>query len=326
MRHAGMQKTCKNIQKMSSNMFRKILFSGLFIFLISHVSGQEVQSDTNRSHQKLRGEMESKLQEAERASAPATESGDLGEQIMMNQNGKPWNFVLESDIGESWNSNVGLTDRGHQTDFLITHDDAVTGTFKFTDEFLFTGNYRYTAARYGRLTFQNFDAHNAGGNFSYQLPDNYAINTGLQGTTIYGRPNGNTVYEEADWSFGVSKVAPLNFTSWLKDKASLLVGFQTDDVLARPNDFDRVEASPYTGVSYIISPTMMGQTLYQWQYQHYQKAGRKDYNNTFLENFSWTPYQWLTFSAFVNYTMNDSEVRPYSVFSTGGSVVVSWTF
>ena len=144
----------------------------------------------------------------------------------------------------------------------------------------------------------------------------------MQWTTIYSRPTGDFVYDEADWTIGASKAGPLNLAGWMKDKASWFVGYQTDFRLASPYDFDKVEVSPYAGFSYLITPQIVAQTFYRWQYLHFQKAGRKDYNNSVTGSLSWSPFEWMSLSTFAGYTHNNSvgAARDYSVFNTGTSL------
>lgn len=298
----------------------------IVLLIASYAIAQEAQSDADKSRELLRNQMELRLHEEE--VALGLDDDDLGEQILVKRKPKPWHVGLSSDLGETWSSNVLQADRERRTDFALTHNDVVTGTYKLTDELTFSGSYRFSLFRYNRLIFQNFDAHNASGSFNYVLPENFSLNTGLQWTTIYSTPVGDSVYEEADWSIGATKVIPLNFADWIKDKAAWFIAYQTDVRLTSPNDFDKLEVSPLTGISYLVAPKVITQAVYRWQYQHFQRGGRKDYNNMISGNISWNPFTWLTLSAFCGWTHNNSvgSTRDYDAFNTGTTVKFAWTF
>ncbi len=307
--------------------FTSILILGFLIgCTIFRVEAQEAQSEAVKSRILMREQMEIQLQQMETSIGDS--DGDLGEQILVRRKPKPWTITLSSDVGEIFSSNVTLVNEDHISDFALTHNDAFNGTYKFTDELSLSAWYRYSIYRYNRLILQNFDAHNAGGSLSYALPENFSLNTGVQWTTIYSSPVGDSVYEEADWSIGASKVVPLNFAPWVKDKAAWFAGYQTDVRIASPKDYDKVEVSPYTGLSYQILPKLTAQAFYRWQYQHFQRDGRKDYNNSISGSIAWAPYDWLSWSAFVGSTWNNSvgTTRDYQVLNLGTSVRFSWKF
>jgi hypothetical protein len=303
----------------------------LFCFLAllgGSVFGQETQSDVDKSRQLLRNQMELKLKDLE-LQAGDSDDENLGAQILVQRKPKPWTITLATDIGEIWSSNVFLVENDPVSDFALTHTDALTGNYKLTDELSFTGAYRFSLYRYNRLIIQNFDAHNATGSLNYSLPYDISVYTGVGWTMVYSKPIDDSVYEEADWNIGVSKVVPLEFFSWMKDRTAAFVGYQTDLRWSSPKDLDKLEVSPYVGLYYMIDPKVVGQLFYRWNYQHYQIHGRKDYNNSITGSVTWNPYEWMAVSGFSGYTDNNSlgkNSRNYSVVNTGGSVKFSWKF
>jgi len=306
--------------------WRVLTLGGILCFAtVGHA--QEAQSEIEHSRQLLRGQMELKLQEMEVITGGDV-SEDLGEQILVRRKPQPWTLTLAADAGGLWTSNVFLVDGGPTSDFALAHNDSATFTYKFTDEFSFSSNYRFTRFRYKRLIIQDFDSHNVGGTFNYTLPYQINLYTGLQWTGIHSRPVNDFVYDEVDWTIGANKVFPLDFADWMKDRAAWFVGYQTDVRVASPNDFDKVEVSPYTGFSYLVNPKMTLQTFYRWQYQHFQKGGRKDYNNSVTSTLTWSPFEWMSLSAFCGYTYNNSvgTTRDYAVFNTGSTLRFSWKF
>ncbi len=309
----------------------------ILILLMSYVLSspflfaQEVQSETDKSRQLLPEQMELKLQE--QVTIMGENEEDLGEPILIRRKPKAWSITLNSDIGEFWSSNILLIedDPQHhaQSGFALTQNDSLTVTYKITDELTFTGGYRFSMFKYHRLIAENFDAHSASGNLSYTLPYDITVWTGVQWTTVYSRPIGDSVYEEADGNIGISKVIPLNFASWMKDRAVWFVGYQSDLRLVSPKELDKVEISPYTGFYYLICPKLTLQTFYRWQYQHFQIYGRKDYNNSVTGNLVWSPYEWMSVSSFGGYTDNNSlgkGARNYNVFTAGVTIRFSWKF
>jgi hypothetical protein len=295
------------------------------------IDGLEEKVETDKSRLLLREQMENLLGEYERqyqklTGAAGTE--DLGEQVLVKRKPKPWNLALYSDVGEMWSSNVLYVDTGTQADFALTHNDAATVTYRVTDKLTLSGNYRYSLYRYNRLISQNFDTHSAGGRLDYSLPWNLSAYSGLQWTTVYSSPVSDSVYEDADWSVGITRITPLNFATWMKDKASWFVGYQNDWRLASPYDYDKVEVGPFTGLSYAIEPNLVLQSYYRWQYQHFQHYGRKDYNNLLSGSVIWAPFSWMRVSAFCSWNNNNSvgSTRDYAVFNTGLSVSANWQF
>lgn len=313
------------------NLLRLSVFcAGLGFVVGTHA--QESQSRTENAQTArdlLRRQMELQLRELEAPATAPSDEFDLGAQVLVRRKPKPWTLTLSSDIGEMWTSNVLLTEEGRQSDFALTHNDAAVASYQFTDEFSGSLSYRYTMYRYNRVIVQNFDAHNAGINFNYVLPLDINLYTGGQWTTIYSRPIGDSVYEEGDVYLGASRMFPLNFIEGLKDRAAWFFGYQTDLRIASPNQFDKIEFSPYTGAIFQINPQLVSQTYYRWQLQKYQRFGRRDFNNTFTTSLAYNPWEWLTIGCFIGYTDNNSRGennRNYDVFNTGGSVRFSWKF
>ncbi len=323
---------CLHKTSMSGRTFKwmALLLYGL-CFVPGALRAQEAQSRTQNAQSArdlLRRQMEVQLRELEAPGQPSDET-DLGAQILVQRKPKPWSLTLSSDIGEMWTSNVLLADRGKQSDFAITHNDAAVFSYQFTDKFTASLNYRYSVYRYNRVIVQNFDAHNAGISLNYNLPLDINLYSGGQWTSIYSRPIRDTVYEEGDMNIGASKVFPLNFADWLRDRSGVFVGYQTDLRIASPKDFDKVELSPYAGFFYQVNPQLVLQTFYRWQYQKYQNSDRRDFNNSMSTSLAYTPYEWLTLGCFVGYTDNDSignANRTYTVFNTGANVRLSWKF
>lgn len=305
----------------------KIFLILLMGFSVS-VWSQESQSEVDKTRNLLRQQMETKLRELE---GVLGDDGDLGEQIIVKRQPKPLTLSLSSDGGEIWSSNVFLEQSAPRTDFATTHNDAANLTLKFFDDLSVSSFFRYSIYRYHRLISQDFDAYNAGCSINYTLPWEIQFSTGLQWSTIYSLPVRDSVYEEVDASASLTKVYPLAFTPWIKDKAAVFAGYQQDVRRASPTDFDKVEYSPFVGISILPHPTIVIQTMYRWQYQdfhRYQQMNRYDINNTGLGNISWSPFHWLTISGTCSYTHNNSieSTRDYRVFNTGGTIRLSWKF
>ena len=308
-----------------------LFWCGIFVApVVMHA--QEAQSratDDKSSRDLLRRQMELKLRELEAASGSPEDETDLGAQILLKRKPKPWALTLSSDVGEVWSNNVFLSEGFKQGDLALTQNDSAFFSYKLTDELTASLSYRFSMYRYHRLQIQNFDSHNAGFGLNYTLPLDISLYAGTQWTTIYSRPIGDSVYEEGDIYLGASKVFPINFINVLKDRAAWFVGYQTDLRMASPKEFDRVEISPYTGFMYQVNPQTVWQTYYRWQYLKYQINGRRDYNNSISSSVAYSPWDWLTLSAFVGFTDNNSlgiNNRNYDVFNTGGSVKLSWKF
>jgi hypothetical protein len=272
--------------------------------------------------------METKLQEFETALG---DEGDLGEQIIVKRKPKPWTLTLGSDAGGVWSSNVFLESSDPRNDFALTHNDSGNFNYKILDDLSISCFFRFSMYRYYRLISQNFDAYNAGASINYTLPWEIYLSTGVQWTTIYSKPINDSVYEEADANASLIKVVPLAFTPWIKDKAAVFVGYQQDYRKASPADFDKIEYSAFTGLSFAPHPTVLAQVLYRWQYQEYQRyqqSDRHDFNNTVSNSLSWSPLEWITLSGICSWTHNDSVESPrdYKAFNAGANIRLSWKF
>jgi hypothetical protein len=304
----------------------------IFLILLTGFSvtawSQESQSEIDKTRSLLRQQMETKLREME---GTIGDDGDLGEQIIVKRKPRPLTLSISSDTGEIWSSNVFLEQSAPRTDFATTHNDAAMLNLKFIDELSLSVFGRYSMYRYYRLDSQDFDAFNIGTSINYTLPWEIQLSTGLQWTTIYSLPVNDSVYEEVDANASITKVLPLAFAPWIKDKAAFFGGYQQDVRRASPTDYDKVEYTPFMGISILPHPTLVMQAMYRWQYQdyhRYQQMNRYDISNTGLGSLAWSPFHWLTISGTCSYTHNNSveSTRDYKVFNTGGSIRLSWKF
>jgi hypothetical protein len=313
-------------------MFRGSILSGFFILAVlsANLFAQEAQSESDRSRQLLRNQMDLKLNELEAATG-AQEDNDLGAQILVRRKPKPWSLTLSSDTTEIWSNNVFLESEFPKSDFATAQNSSMTVSYQLIENLTLIGSLRHSMFRYNRLIAQDFDAYNAGGSLNYKLPWDISLTTGLQWTMIYSIPAKDFVYEEYDASGGIMKLTKVEFAPWMKDHIFWMVGAQMDYRRTSPEDFEKIEYTPYTGLTFLIPYNIMAQVSYRWQYQdfqQYQQTDRYDILNTGSGSLSWSPLKWLTLSASCSYTHNNSVEAPrdYEALTAGANLRLSWTF
>ena len=296
----------------------------LFLFL---ATGSLFAQDTQIRSRELQQQVLPGLGEG---AAEYEEDGEFGK-ILTLKRAKPWYIIPYASARGYWTSNVLLTNIDEESDEIFVDTQGLTAGYRITKDWRVQAGYSYQLTRYHDKVFLDTNAHNVEFGSTYGLPWDFQLGGGVRGLWLNEAHQLELeIYKETN-PYG----SLMRSQSFLDDRLNWFYGYQFDQKYASPRNFDRIEHTLFTGISYAWMPNLLSQLVFRQNWQFYDfrapsafPKAREEWISSVALQTVWQPFPWLQVSAFglATYDNSVNAARDYDAANLGGEVRFFWKF
>jgi hypothetical protein len=146
-------------------------------------------------------------------------------------------------------------------------------------------------------------------------------NVSVFGRQQFFRYNNSSDMDFNSTAFGLSVGTPV------RDWFTVSYGYTMDYFHTSPGSFNRITHGIFAGLNYAITPKLLGQFFYRFQYEDYNDIAREDRSHVLSITLSYFITDWASVRAFASWTTNKSTIdRNYDALSSGVGASVVWRF
>ena len=252
---------------------------------------------------------------------PDAEDDEIGRQFLLKRRVAVPQFSLSGDAQYFYNSNPRLLEDNANDDFLFVG----TTTLAWNPTWIKGANVsvfgRQQFFRYNNSSDMDFNSTAFGLSVGTPVRDWFTVSYGYTATRLESRPTGDSFYDEGDVSVNLSRNEKLN------PRVSLPYGYTMDYFHTSPGSFNRITHGIFAGLNYAITPKLLGQFFYRFQYEDYNDIAREDRSHVLSITLSYFITDWASVRAFASWTTNKSTIdRNYDALSSGVGASVVWRF
>ncbi|MBS0657435.1 MAG: hypothetical protein JSR82_04215 [Verrucomicrobia bacterium] len=252
---------------------------------------------------------------------------DLGEQVILKRQQKatPWTFTAETSINAT--SNIGLVDRGAQSDSFFLGQMALSYQRKLRENVLLEATVSQGFFRYNKFTAFDFDSLNAGLGATW-----YVKGLALSARYNYNRLTDGSRYREFfrqhSATLGVQKTISLNSAVFTYFGGTARINWN------EPLNTQRDEYALYIGGRAAITRSFTLDAFYRAALFAYnfpfstgpagsgQTRTRRDVNQTLSLALRYQPKPWLSASVSTSFGLNSSNTSPFDYRVANGGLTL----
>lgn len=252
---------------------------------------------------------------------PEAEDEEIGRQFLLRRRVAIPQFSISGDAQYFYTSNPRLLEGDASDDFLFVTSSTVAWNptwIKGANVSVFA---RQQFFRYNSSSDMDFNSTAFGLNIGTAVRDWFNVNYGYTATRLESRPTGDSFYDEGN----VSTMFSRNET--LGQRLSLPYGYTMDYFHASPGAFNRITHGIFTGLNCAITPKLLGQFFYRFQYEDYNDISREDRSHVLSITLTYFITDWASVRAFASWSTNKSTIdRSYDSLNSGIGASLVWKF
>lgn len=252
--------------------------------------------------------------------APASPGDrDLGEQVILKENKRyqPFFFSVETSINAT--SNIGLVNRGAQSDVFFVGQLAAAWRPRINDKVAFDISLSQAFFKYDRFPGFDFDAFNAG--------TGLAINWKNLVWSVrynYSRLADGTRHEEFFSQHSIILGIQKNWS--VNSATSVYAGFTARKNWSDPSPPQRDEYTLYVGARAQLSRSFSLDLIYRAALHHYTFQDRNDFNQVISLAARYSPRPWFAVTLSGTFAFNSSEVKAFDYRAANGGLALGFAF
>lgn len=243
---------------------------------------------------------------------PVAEDDEMGKQFLLRPRAVIPQFSAAADAQYFYNDNPRLIDGDGNDDFLFVG----SGTLAWNPTWIkgVTGSVflRQQFFRYNKNTDLDFDATSVGLVAGTAVKDWFNVNLGYTATRLQSRPTDDEFYKEGDASLVISRIQQFG------QRCAMPYGYTFDFYHTSPGAFTRLTHGLFTGLNYVITPKLLAQFYYRFQFEDYLSINRQDHAHILSAMLTYFITDWASLRGFANWTTNDSTMdQDYDILNSG---------
>jgi hypothetical protein len=250
---------------------------------------------------------------------------DLGEQQILKRNDTYQPFVVSVAVPFYWTSNVALTNRGEQDDFLISPVVAIAYQPRLAKNL-----YAYVSLREQQFFYTDHSAFNFGSfdaevGLTYTVPEiyNLALHAGYDYNRLTEKNSFNDFFQNHVLLLGADIPVRISRAQQLSFGVDANISMDATPQGPRRHDFDG-----WVGYSMQVTRALNLSATGRIVLHEYVVADRRDVTEMVTLNANYAISQWFSANAMASYAANQSNhsVFDYEVGDIGGAVSFSIRF
>lgn len=260
--------------------------------------------------------------------APASPGDpDLGEQVILKRQQKatPWTVTAETSL--NFTSNIGLVDRGAQSDTFFLGQIAVSYQRKLRENLLIEATVSQGFFRYDKFPAFDFDSLNAGVGLTY-----YVKGLALSARYNYNRLTDGSqhleFFRQHSITLGIQKTIALNSAVFTYFGGTARINWN------EPLNTQRDEFALYLGGRAALTRTITLDAFYRVALFNYNfpfgtapnTRDRRDINQTLSLAVRYQPRPWFSASASFSFGLNHSNTNPFDYRVANGGLTLGLLF
>lgn len=252
---------------------------------------------------------------------PEAEDEEIGKQFLLKRRVAVPQFSLSGDAQYFYNSNPRLLEGNASDDFLFVGSTTIAWNPTWIKGSSVSVFGRQQFFRYNNSSDMDFNSTAFGLSVATPLKDWFNVSYGYTATRLESRPTGDSFYDEGDVSVSFSR------NETFGQRLALPYGYTMDYFHTSPGSFSRVTHGIFAGLNYAITPKLLGQFFYRFQYEDYTSIAREDRSHVLSITLSYFITNWASVRAFASWTTNKSTIdRNYDALNSGVGASVVWKF
>ncbi len=255
------------------------------------------------------------------SSLPEAEDDEVGKQFLLKRRVAIPQFSIAGDAQYFYNSNPRLLDGDASDDFLFVGSTTAAWNPTWIKGASATVFARQQFFRYNSACDLDFNSTAIGMAVATSVRDWFNVNYGYTATRLESRPTGQSFYDEGDVSVMLSR------TEKFAQRFALPYGYTMDYFHTSPGTYNRVTQGIFAGLNCAITPRLLGQFFYRFQYEDYNDVSREDRAHVLSIMLSYYINDWASIRTFASWTTNKSTIdRNYDVLNSGLGASLVWKF
>ena len=293
------------------------LFAALaFALLLPSATAQEAQ---RRQYESMPMQPIAPL--SPQSTLPEVEDEEIGKQFLLKRRMAIPQFSISGDAQSFYNTNPRLLDHNTNDDFLFVGTSTLAWNPTWIRGATASAFVRQQYFRYNNSSDLDFNSTACGLNVGTALKDWFNVNYGYTATRLESRPTGESFYDEGDASVILSR------TEKFAQRFAAPYGYTMDFFHTSPGSFNRITHGIFAGLNCAITPRLLGQVFYRFQYEDYQSLEREDRAHIFSITLAYYLTDWASIRTFASWTTNKSTTdRNYDAVNSGLGASVVWKF
>ena len=289
-----------------------------FLLLATSAEAQEAQRRQYESMPTMPGPG---TPSASQIAFPEAEDEEIGKQFLLKRRVAIPQFSISGDAQYFYNSNPRLLEGNANDDFLFVGSTTLAWNPTWIKGATVSAFGRQQFFRYNNSSDMDFNSTAFGLSVGTSVKDWFNVSYGYTATRLESRPTGDSFYDEGDVSVSFSRNEKLG------QRFSLPYGYTMDYFHTSPGSFNRVTHGIFAGLNCAITPKLLGQFFYRFQYEDYNNIAREDRSHILSITLSYFITDWASVRAFASWTTNKSTIdRNYDALNSGVGASVVWKF
>ena len=246
------------------------------------------------------------------AALPTVEDDEMGKQFLLKQRARIPQFSLVGDAQYFYNDNPRLSSGDGSDDFLFVGSTTVAWNPTWIKGITGSVFVRQQFFRYNNNSDLDFDATAVGFAAATAVKDWFNVNVGYTATRLESRATDAEFYKEGDASVILSRVEKFG------QRFTVPYGYTMDFYHTSPDTYNRITHGLFTGLNCAITPKLLSQFFYRFQYEDYLTVSRADHAHILSATLTYFITDWANVRAFASWTTNDSTMdQDYDILNSG---------
>lgn len=252
---------------------------------------------------------------------PQIEDEEIGKQFLLKRRIAIPQFSISGDAQYFYTSNPRLLDQGASDDLLFVGSSTLAWNPTWLKGAVGSVFVRQQFFRYNSNSDMDFNSTAFGMVVGTSVKDWFNVSYGYTATRLESRPTGDSFYDEGDVSVILSR------TEKLGQRFTLPYGYTVDYFHTSPGSFNRVTHGIFTGLNCAITPKLLGQFFYRFQYEDYNDIAREDRAHVLSITLTYYITNWASVRTFASWSTNKSTIdRNYDAINSGLGASLTWRF
>lgn len=255
------------------------------------------------------------------ASLPQAEDDEIGKQFLLKRRMAIPQFSISGDAQYFYNSNPRLLDGDASDDFLFVGSSTLAWNPTWIKGAAVSAFARQQFFRYNSSSDMDFNSTAFGLNVGTSVKDWFNVNYGYTATRLESRPTGQSFYDEGDVSVTLSR------SEKFAQRFAMPYGYTMDYFHTSPGSFNRITHGIFAGLNCAITPKLLGQFFYRFQYEDYNDVSREDRAHVLSITLNYFITDWASIRTFASWSTNKSTIeRNYDALNSGLGASLVWKF
>lgn len=252
--------------------------------------------------------------------APASPGDrDLGEQVILRDNKRYQAFFFSAETSLNATSNIGLVNRGAQSDVFFVGQLAASWRPQINDKVAFDLSVSQAFFKYDRFPGFDFDSFNAGVGLAVNWKN-------LIWTVRYNYNRLTDGAEHREFFSQHSIIAALQKNWSINSATAVYAGFSARKNWSDPTGPQRDEYTIYVGGRAQLTRSLSLDLIYRAALHHYTFQERNDFNQVVSLVARYAPRPWFAVTLSATFAFNSSEVKVFDYRAANGGLALGLAF